>query len=322
MLGGGKGYYRGSTILVSGTAGSGKSSMAAHFIDAACRRGERALYFAFEESPSQIARNMRSIGLELEPWVKKGLLQFHAARSSFYGLEMHLTSFHKKIVQFEPQVVVVDPISSMTQAGNHNEAAAMLTRLIDFLKSQHITGLLTNLTSGDEALEKTAVDVSSLVDTWLLLRDTELGGERNRAMFILKSRGMAHSNQIREFLLTDRGVELADVYLGPEGVLTGSARQAQEAREKAATLIRQQEIESKQRERQRKREALEARIDALRKEFEAEEEESQRILGEEQTRDEVIRQDRERMKTSRKADNGDEAAAPGTRSVRNSGGRR
>ena len=180
---------------------------------------------------------MRSIGMDLEPWVKKGLLRFHAIRSTFHGLEMHLATFHKLIQEFQPQVVIFDPIGSLIQAGNRKDATAMLTRLIDFLKMQRITALLTNLTSGDEAPEKTDVDISSLVDTWLLLRDIELGGERNRAMYVLKSRGMAHSNQIREFLLTDRGIELQDVYLGPEGVLTGSARQAQEAREKAAAVL-------------------------------------------------------------------------------------
>jgi circadian clock protein KaiC len=291
---GGRGYYRGSTVLVSGTAGSGKSSMAAHFANAACRRGERCLYFAFEESPGQIVRNMRSIGLDLEPWVKKGLLRFHATRSTLCGLEMHLATFHKLVQEFQPHVIIFDPIGNLSQAGTRHDTTAMLTRLIDFVKGQQITAFLTSLTSAAESLEKTDVDVSSLVDTWLLLRDIELGGERNRAMYVLKSRGMAHSNQIREFLLTDQGIELADVYLGPEGVLTGSARQSQEARERAATLLRVQEVEGKQRELERKREALEARIAALRKEFEAEEEEAKRVIGQEKTREEVVRQDRER----------------------------
>ena len=299
---GGKGYFRRSTVLVSGTAGSGKTSLAAHFAAAACQRGERCLHLTFEESPGQLLRNMRSIGIDLEPWVKKGLLRFHATRASIHGLEMHLTTIHKLVREFQPRVVIMDPISSMVAAGTRRGATVMLTRLIDFLKLQEITALLTNLTSGDEALEKTDVDISSLVDTWLLLRDLELGGERNRVMYVLKSRGMAHSNQMREFLLTNRGVELQDVYIGAEGVLTGSARQAQEAKEKTAALLRQQEVEGKQRERERKREALEARIAVMRKEFEAEDEEAKRIIGQEHTSQQIVEQDREKMGRSRKSD--------------------
>ncbi len=319
---GGEGYFRGSTVLVSGTAGSGKTSLAAHFAHAACGRGEKCLYFAFEESPGQIVRNMRSIGLDLEPWVKKDVLRFHALRSTLHGLEMHLASFQKLIQEFQPEVVIVDPVGSLIQAGSRKDATAMLTRLTDFLKAQRITAFFTNLTSGDASPEKTEVDISSLVDTWLLLRDIELGGERTRAMYVLKSRGMAHSNQIREFLLTDRGIDLKDVYLGPEGVLAGSARESQEAREKAAAVLRQQKVDEKQRELERKREALEARIAALRKELEAEEEESKRIIGQEQLREETIRQDRERMGASRRADNGPEAAEPPARSRKTPGGRK
>jgi len=218
---GGAGYFRGSSVLVSGTAGTGKTSIAAHFARAACSRGERCFYFAFEESPGQIIRNMRSIGMDLEPFAKKGLFRFRSIRSTAYGLEMHLATFHKLIQEFKPRVVVLDPIGSLTQAGSRTDAIAMLTRLIDFLKVQGITALLTNLISGEKAMETTDLKISSLVDTWLWLRDIELGGERNRALYILKSRGMAHSNQIREFVLTDRGIDLLDVYVGPEGVLTG-----------------------------------------------------------------------------------------------------
>ncbi|MCZ7626005.1 MAG: KaiC 1 [Candidatus Methylomirabilota bacterium] len=220
---GGKGYYRGSTALVSGTAGSGKTSLAAHFADAACRRKERVLYFAFEESPDQVTRNMRSIGIDLRPWKQKGLLQFHAIRSTYYGLEMHLTMMYKAITAFGPHVVIVDPITSFVVDGHQIEVKAMLMRLIDFLKTHQITALCTSLTAGGATLEHTDTAVSSLIDTWLLLRDVEAGGERNRAMYILKSRGMAHSHQIREFLLTDRGVDLREIYVGPGGVPTGSA---------------------------------------------------------------------------------------------------
>ena len=301
MLTGG-GYYRGSTVLVSGTAGSGKSSVAAHFANAACRRGERCLYFAFEESPGQIVRNMRSIGQDLQPWVQKGLLKFQASRSNQFGLEMHLASIHKLVQTYDPQAVVIDPISNLSQAGNRAEATAMLTRLIDYLKLKRITAVMTCLTDAKNGLERTDADVSSLVDTWLLLRDIELSGERNRAMYILKSRGMAHSNQIREFLLTSEGIDLADVYLGADGVLTGSARQAQEAKERAADLFRQQQVEARQRELDRRRDALEARITALRKEFEAEEEEARRVIGQERDRVDTVEEDRARMGVSRRAE--------------------
>jgi circadian clock protein KaiC len=208
----GGGYFKGSTVLVSGTAGSGKTSTAMHFVRSACERGERCLFFAFEESPQQLMRNMRSIGIDLQPYVKKGLLKIHAARSSIYGLEMHLVTCHKLIRQFRPDVVVLDPIDDLTLAGSMIDTSAMLSRLMDFLKSQAITTLWTSLSGGPE-LEKTSVRISSLVDTWLLLRDVESGGERNRAMYLLKSRGMAHSNQIRKYRLTRKGIVLEDVYV-------------------------------------------------------------------------------------------------------------
>ncbi len=311
---GGDGYFRGSTVLMSGTAGSGKSSIAAHFVAAACQRGERCLYFAFEESPGQILRNMRSIGIDLEPWMQQGLLHFHASRAAIHGLEMHLATIHKLVRKFQPRVVVMDPVGSLTSVGTSQDANVMLTRLIDFLKMQGITAMLTSLTSGDAALEQTSTNVSMLVDTWLLLRDLELDGERNRVMYVLKSRGMAHSNQLREFLLTDQGVELQNVYLGAEGVLTGSARQTREATEKAARLLRHQEVEAKQRERVLKREAQEARIIALQKEFEAEEEVAKRDIDQEQSREETNRQDRDRMGISRQGDKVLKEAEPSARS--------
>jgi circadian clock protein KaiC len=299
---GGQGFYRGSTILVSGTAGSGKTSLAAQFVDAACQRGERCLYFSFEESPDQLIRNMRSIGMNLGNWVKKGLLQFHSNRATFYGLETHLATIHRLVEEFEPQVVVLDPIGSLIQAGNLRDANIMLMRLIDFLKMRETTAFFTNLTSGGEALERTDVGISSLVDSWLLVRDIELAGERNRGMYVLKSRGMAHSNQIREFLLTDRGVDLLDIYVGPEGLLTGSSRVSQENREKAESQARLQEAERKKRELVRKREVLAARITTLKKEFEAEEEEADALAMEEGARAKAIHAGREAMARSRSAD--------------------
>jgi circadian clock protein KaiC len=300
---GGKGYYRGSSILISGTAGTGKSSLAAYFADAASRRGERSLYFAFEESPQQIVRNMRSIGLNLEPWMKSGLLQFHSSRPTLYGLETHLAVMHKQIKDFNPRVVIIDPISNLVNTGSATEVRSMLLRLVDFLKSRKITAFFTSLSSPDmKTLEQTDVGISSIMDTWLLLRDIELGGERNRGLYILKSRGMAHSNQIREFVLTDKGIDLRDVYVGPEGVLTGSMRLAQEAREQAEKVSRHLDIESKQRNLKRKRAALEAQIAALRAEFEGEESEITRILKQENQLVRQVQVDEAKMARSRQAD--------------------
>jgi circadian clock protein KaiC len=255
MLGGG--YYRGSSVLVSGTAGTGKTTLAASFAHETAKRGERVLYLAFEESPHQLVRNMRSIGLDLERHIDKGLLRMHASRPTFYGLEMHLVQIHRMVTEFKPSAVVIDPISNFSSSGGRDDAALMLLRLVDYLKAQQITAILTHLTSGDSAAEATDVGVSSIIDTWLLLRNIEVGGERNRGLYVLKSRGMKHSNQIREFVLTPEGIQLLDVYVGPEGVLTGSMRAAQEAREQAAALALREEIEAKQREVDRLRAALE-----------------------------------------------------------------
>jgi circadian clock protein KaiC len=246
MLGGG--YYRGSSILVSGTAGTGKSTVGAHFARATCQAGERCLYFAFEESPDQIMRNMRSVGIDLDHWVEKGFLKFHASRPSLYGLEMHLVTIYKLVQDFGPSAVIVDPISNLINVGTQNKTKSMLTRMVDFLKSRQITALFTVLISGDGNDVAAEVGVSSLMDTWISLRNIESGGERNRGLYIMKSRGMEHSNQVREFRLTKKGVNLLDVYTGPGGALTGSARMAQEAQEKAQTLSRQREIERNQRE--------------------------------------------------------------------------
>jgi circadian clock protein KaiC len=299
---GGKGFYRGSSILMSGTSGTGKTSVAAHFVDAACRRGERCLYFAFEESPQQVVRNMRSIGIDLEPWVKKGLLQFHAARPTLGGIEEVLLVTHKHISSFQPTVVVVDPITNLLMVSTLNEVRSMLTRLVDFLKTQEITAIFTSLTAAGGSLEASEADVSSLMDTWLLLRAIEVGGERNRALYVLKSRGMEHSNQIREFLLTNDGLRMLDVYLGPEGVLTGSARMSQEGREKAAGTFRRQQLEGRGRELDRKRQIFEARMTMLRAEFEVEEEIIQQSISESKLLDAELLQDRGQMVRSREAD--------------------
>jgi circadian clock protein KaiC len=299
---GGAGYYRGSSVLVSGTAGTGKSSLAAHFAAAACRRGERVIYFSFEESPSQIMRNMNSIGIDLQQWVKKGLLHINANRPSIAGLETHLAMKHKVINDFKPQVVILDPLNSFIVGDNEIGVQSMFMRLLDFLKTKQITALFTNLTSGSRVLEETEIGISSLIDTWLLLRAIDSGGERNRGLSILKSRGMAHSNQIREFLLTDHGVELRDVYVGPEGVLTGSARLTKEAENEAAMLIRNQEVELRRIELERKRTTLEAQIAMLRAEFAVQEIASSKIIGQEKAEKAQLAQGRVDMGLSRKVD--------------------
>ncbi|MDD8025845.1 MAG: circadian clock protein KaiC [Acidobacteriota bacterium] len=299
---GGAGYFRGSSVLISGTAGTGKSSLAAHFAEAACRRGEKVLFFAFEESPCQIMRNMGSIGIDLQPWVKKGLLQFQATRPTFTGLERHLATIHKAINVFKPEVVIVDPLNSFIIGSNEIEVKSMLMRLMDFLKMKQITGLFTSLTTSGGSLEQSEAAISSLIDTWLLVRDIEFGGERNRGLSILKSRGMVHSNQIREFLLTDHGVELRDVYVGASGMLTGSARLTQEAQEKAAILGHDQEADFRRIELERKRTTLEAKIAVMRAEFAMEEIASVKIIGQEKAEKTQLLHDRADMGLSRQAD--------------------
>lgn len=298
----GRGYFRGSTILVSGTAGTGKTSLAAKFVEAACKREEHVLYFAFEESPSQFTRNMSSIGMHLEPWVKKGLLHFHATRPTLYGLEHHLTTTIKLINKVQPQIVVLDPIDAFIMGNNQTEVKIMLLRLVDFLKMRNITALFASLTNGGENQELTDMAISSLIDTWLLLRDIEIGGERNRGLYILKSRGMNHSNQIREFKLTDNGIELLDVYVGSEGVLTGSARLSQEAKNEAEQLLRKQEIERSKLGLELKRAAAEAQITVLQSEFKAQESETLKIIEMEKANAAKFTEDQKKMALSRKAD--------------------
>jgi len=302
---GGKGFLRGSSILVSGTSGTGKTSVAAHIVDAACRRGERCLYFAFEESPRQILRNMRSIGIDLEPWVRKGLLEFQAARPSYGGIEEHLLLTHKYVSAFRPAIVVVDPVTNLASFSTEHEARSMLTRLVDYMKTLGITAVFTSLTAGSDAVESTEADVSTLMDLCIRLKSIAIGGERNRALSVLKARGMAHSNQIREFVLTNDGIRMLDVYLGPEGVLTGSARMSQEGREKAAGTFRRQQLEGRGRELDRKRQIFEARMTMLRAEFEMEEEVIQRNISESKSSDAEMRLDRGQMGRSREADTSD-----------------
>jgi circadian clock protein KaiC len=271
MLGVG-GFYVGSSILVSGTAGTGKTSLGAHFVESVCARGERGLFFAFEESPAQIVRNMRSIGLDLQPRVDSGLLRFEAARPTLFGLEMHLARVYREIEEFSPAAVVLDPISALR--GESGDIHAMLLRIIDLLKSRGITAYLTSLLSAEGQSHEVDAGVSSLMDTWISLSQLEANGERNRGLYVLKSRGMNHSNQIREYELTSQGVRLVDAYLGSAGVLTGSARLTQEALDEAATHRRLQDAKKRRREGERKRAALERQIADMRAALESEEEES------------------------------------------------
>ncbi|MDO8897627.1 MAG: ATPase domain-containing protein, partial [Bacteroidales bacterium] len=275
---------------------------AAHFAEAACKRGERVLYFCFEESPNQLMRNMLSIGIKLEPWVRKGLLRFQASRPTLYGLEMHLAVTHKFVNEFNPSIVILDPINTFVIGDKEFEVKTLLMRIVDFLKVNQITALFTSLTSADCRAESSDVGISSLIDTWLLLRDIELNGERNRGMYVLKSRGIANSNQIREFVLTNQGVELRDVYIGANGVLTGSARIAQEAIEISEVLMRKHDIEFKKREIERKRRALELRIATLHADFDAQESEAIKIIEAELALVKRLEQDKIDMAENRNAD--------------------
>jgi circadian clock protein KaiC len=232
----GKGYYRGSTILVSGTAGTGKTSLSAHFLDAACRRGERCLCFLFEESPQQLLRNMRSIGIDLEPWVAAGLLQFHADRPSRYGLETHLVTMHQAVADFKPAVTVIDPVTNLMTVGTHADVEAMLTRLIDHLKTENVTAMLTSLTPGQTDIERTETTISSLMDTWIVLANDHVSGTHRRGLYVLKSRGMAHSNELREFVLTDHGFHVQDAVSAARKGLGNARHLWREARRHHANI--------------------------------------------------------------------------------------
>lgn len=292
------GYYRGSSVLISGAAGTGKTIFAAQFANGVCARGECCLYFAFEESPHQIVRNVRSVGLDVQKHIDSGLLRFEAARPSLYGFEMHLTRMHRDLEQFRPAAVVVDPISAFR--GADTDIHATLLRIVDMLKSRGITAIFTNLTPADEQLMSDADrGVSSLMDTWISLIDIETNGERNRGLYVLKSRGMSNSNQIREYLLTDNGVKLRDMYLGPAGMLTGSARVAQEAHERAQAHLRGQEVEHRRRDIERKREAVERQIAEMRAELDADAAELRAFDTQQQVEEEARERNRAEMAASR-----------------------
>ncbi len=298
---GGQGYYRGSTVMLSGTAGTGKSSLAASLALATCARGARCMYFSFEESEAQILRNMKSIGIDLAPHVKNGLLQFHSTRPTVHGLEMHLVQLHRLVNDFKPEVVIIDPVTDLSSAGDTDESHNMLIRLIDFLRKKGITAFFVSLTASMRVLETADSGMSSIVDTWLLLSDVEHGGERNRALYVLKSRGMAHSNQVREFLITSKGLRLVPTYLGPTGVLTGSARLIQESKDAAAVKSQQEEIQRMQLVLDYRRQAVEAQVEALRAGFEAEKKEFGRAVASQQSKTDQIVTDRLATAESRHA---------------------
>lgn len=265
------GFYRGSSILISGTAGTAKTTLCAYFANEQCRQKERVLYFAFEESPQQLIRNMKSIGIDLEQHVKKGNLQIHASRPTLNGLELHLLILRKLIREFNPTTVIMDPISNLITVGSEQEVRSMLIRLIDMLKVQNITALFTSLSKQVNDIRPNLAEdsISSMMDTWITVRDMEGTGERNRGIYIIKARGMGHSNQVREFVITNDGIQLMDVEYGPNGILTGSARRSHELNRKMSQIKLQDELSRKDREIVRKRKVLEANIEALKNEFES-----------------------------------------------------
>ncbi len=299
---GGPGLYRGSSVLISGTAGCGKSTFCAAMLEAACHRGECGLYLTFEESPDQVIRNMKSLGMDLGRCQATNRLRFRASRPSLQGLDTHLAVIERDVQRWSPALVVIDPITALLTIGSKNQVHGTLLRMVDLLKSHGITAVFTSLDRPGGQPSHMDGLISSLIDTWLMLSDALDGGESNRTLFIRKSRGMAHSNQLREFRLTSQGIQLLEPYLGPKGAIMGSARVAQEAKDAAAALARQQEIDRRRRELERKRTELDHEIAALQRQFAADEEALQTMIHEDEARDRQVESDRERMSVSRRAD--------------------
>ena len=293
------GFYKGSSVLLSGVAGTGKTTITSFILDAACRRGERCMAFIFEESGEQVCRNVASVGLDLGRHVAGGLLRFEAARPTLYGLEMHLARMHRDILSFKPLIVVIDPVSSLR--GPASELHATLLRMVDMLKSRGITAVFTSLRS-DGAFDLVGdLGLSSLMDTWIKLLDVEANGERTRTLYVIKSRGMSHSNQVREFQMSKRGISLVDAYVGPEGVLTGTARVVQEAQEEAALLRRQQDAERRRREIARRRTLIARQIAELQASLEAEEDEEQILHRQNEKRETILGTERRDIASRRSA---------------------
>ncbi len=299
---GGLGYYRGSSILVTGTAGTGKTSLAGFFANSTCDRGERCLYLATEESPQQILRNQRSIGLDLQHHIVRDLLRFESVRPTAYGLELRFANIYNWVQSYQPSAVIIDPMSNLATSNTTRQTKNFLMRLIDLFKSHQITVFFTNLLHDDSGLESNEVGVSSLMDTWIELRTLENNGERNRALYVLKSRGMKHSNQVREFVLTDQGVELLDVYLGASDFLIGSARTAQEAKDRIQKLNRHQELERKKRQIDQQQAFLQAQITALQVQLVNEREAFEAIYQQDQLDQKTLTDSQELMSGLRDAD--------------------
>jgi circadian clock protein KaiC len=299
---GGKGFFRGSSVLISGTAGTGKTSIAACFANESCVRNERCIYFAFEESPDQVVRNMRSIGIDLDQHEKKGLLKFHASRPTLHGLEMHLLVILRMVRQFKPKTIILDPITNLITVGTVSELKSMLIRLIDFLQKEQVNVMFTALTLNNSVNEQTDEGVSSLVDAWMMVRDIEFNGERNRGMYIMKSRGMKHSNQVREFVISDEGLKLVDVFLGPHGVLTGSAREERKLWEETDDALKLFARGRKDMEIERRKQQLEAQVSSLNAQFESVKDELNKVQLEEELKKEVMLKNRQKLAQLRKGE--------------------
>ncbi|WP_026789635.1 circadian clock protein KaiC [Pleomorphomonas oryzae] len=298
MMGGG-GFHRGSSILISGVAGSGKSSLAASFVDAACKAGQKAVYFSFEESQEQTVRNMRSLGIDLGTHITDGKLKYVAARPTFYSLEMHLALMLREVLSFRPDIFVLDPLSAFTETGDRSEVHAMLLRIVDFLKSEGITGVLTHLTQSGQTVIETDSGLSSLMDAWILLLNRESNGEFNRELYLLKARGLSHSNQVREFVMSDDGIHLLLPYTGQGSALTGAARRVAEAEERRQERRREIEAEKAQKMIEQRRRRTLAQIEILRSELDADEAELRGLLETEAERRSQIEMEEAEMRRSR-----------------------
>jgi len=300
MLTGG-GFHRASSILVSGVAGAGKSTVAASFANTACAAGERALFFSFEESAAQSVRNMKSLGMNLGRWIKSGKLRFIATRPTFYSLEMHLAVMLREVTRFNPSLVVLDPISSFLESGDRMEIQSMLLRVIDFLKGRGVTAVFTHLMHGQDGSVETDAGLSSIMDAWILLLNREVGGEFNRELYLLKARGLAHSNEVREFVMTSKGIKLIPPYLGETGALTGSARKNEEAKARRAELQRNAEMSRAQQLLQQKRRHAKAQIEALQADLDADEIELKGMIQSEEEYRRQAADDRIEIERSRKS---------------------
>ena len=293
------GFFKGSSVLFSGVAGTGKTTFASSILDAACTRGERCLAFVFEESGQQVIRNAASVGLDLQRHVDAGLLRFKAARPTLFGLETHLAGMHRDIERFQPSLMVIDPVSALE--GPAREVQATLLRMVDMMKSREITAIFTSLRREGLEGDSTDLGLSSLMDVWVKLLDVEANGERTRTLYVIKARGMSHSNQIREFQITSNGIKLTAPYIGAAGVLTGTARTVQEAEESAAQMRRRQEIERRRRDNARRRASIERQIEELRSSLGAHEDEDRILLDEDETRETLLDREREKLTQRRGA---------------------